>query len=117
MTVTVKSAIGAAVAAAMVAAVALYPGTAHAFSGPASFQIGDTLFNSFTCLGNGCGGVFYDQSPLGSGVRYNPGLNNTTMNTTVDILLGFHVSVLGRAATISLTSSCPVTPRHQAAVR
>jgi PEP-CTERM motif-containing protein len=99
--VAVKPVIGAAVAAAVVAATALCPGTAYAFSGPASFQIGDMLFDSFTCLGNGCGGVFYDQSPLSSGVRYNPGFNNTTLNTTVDAILGFHVSVLSGAATIT----------------
>ena len=100
-----KSAVKATLTAAVVAsAAALCPGTAHAITGPASFQIGDKLFNSFSCSGVAalCDSVSYEPVPGGSfGVRYNPGLTNTTPNTTLDVLLGFHVSVVGGAAKIT----------------
>src|SRR5947199_9022142 len=95
-----KAALGAAMA---VSVAALCPGTAHAFAAPASFTIGDKLFDTFTCLGN-CGTVSYAPSPAGFGVRFNPGFNlnaEATPNTSLDALLGFHVSVVGWAARIS----------------
>lgn len=67
MRMALKHAARAALAgAAMVASVAaLYPGTAHALIGPASFQIGDKLFDSFTCTGLAslCGPVTYEPVP------------------------------------------------------
>jgi hypothetical protein len=91
------------VAAAVVAsAAALCPGPAQAFTGPESFVIGDKLFDDFTCLGD-CAGS-YGPSPLGYGVRFNPGFNldaAVNPNASLDALLGFHVSVVGGANRIT----------------
>jgi hypothetical protein len=119
MRTTLKSMMKAAFAAAAVvaSAAALCPGTAHAQTGPESFIIGDKLFDSFTCLGaNGlCDEVAWEPAPEGFGVRFNPALTlnaDTSPDSSLDVLLGFRVSVVGGAARITdflLTSNAAVS--------
>src|SRR3954452_8880795 len=104
MRMTLKSVIKATLTAAtMVASVAaLCPGTAQAFVGPTSFQVGDKLFDSFTCTGNGCDTVVYAPAPGGQlGPEFNPGFVVNTPFQRVDALIEFHASVVGGAARIS----------------
>jgi len=93
-------------AALAVSAAALCPSTVHAFTGPTSFQVGDILFDSFTCLGNSssdaCGTVAYGPAPGGQlGPEFNPGFLTNTPFQRIDALIEFRASVVGGAARIS----------------
>ncbi len=93
---------GAALAGVVAMAAALFPGSALALIPPdLTFTIGDKLFDQFTCSGVPCAGVTVDPIPGGGfGARFNPGLTLTGTGE-LDVLLGFHVSVIGGAPLIT----------------
>ncbi|NDP41460.1 MAG: PEP-CTERM sorting domain-containing protein [Aromatoleum sp.] len=78
--------------------------------GTGTFTIGDKTFDSFSCTGSNCAGVFYDPMAGGAfGARFNPGAAlNLFGPGSNDVLLGFHVSTTDgsfRIADFFLTSN------------